>query len=94
LLGTWQIEPSHANRWEFSADGTIMISHPVEEDPPAKGTYTWISSDTIEIKTKDKFFGDFEERLVIKSIDNAIVIFESVSGGKGKSPLTFTRIRK
>ncbi|MEN6493061.1 MAG: hypothetical protein ABFD16_02105 [Thermoguttaceae bacterium] len=94
LLGTWQIEPSHANRWEFSADGTIIISHPVEEDPPAKGTYTWISNDTIEIKTKDKFFGDFEERLVIKSIDNAIVIFESAPGGKGKSPLTFTRIRK
>lgn len=94
LLGKWQIEPSHANRWEFFADGTITISHPAEEDPPAKGTYTWVSGDTIEIKAKDKFFGGFEERLVIKSIDNSIVIFESAPGRPHKPPLTFTRISK
>jgi len=94
LRGQWQIEPSHANIWTFNGDGTITMTNPDTTAPPAKGTYSWVSDDTIEIKAADEGpdAEKFEERVVIRSIDESLLVIEKP--GQPKSRAAFTRMGK
>jgi hypothetical protein len=91
-LGKWRIEPSHANTWTFTDDGKITITHPDPSAPPAKGAYSWVSDNTIDIKAADERSDSekFEEQCVIQSIDESKLVI--MKPGQPKSSITFTRV--